>query len=127
MAATTAYTPLADKDHSPSTVSGKPEVANSNALPALTKMRGSSPTRPSALGETPSDLKDIAPPNSTAIPPAPAYKPADFPAGLAVEFSEEEEAEEERGMLDSQTSRQIDRVQLFLKMDRLRRPKSSKK
>ena len=47
---------------------------------------------------------------------------------LLVVFSEDDEEEDEvkSHLLSSQMNRQIDRVQTFLKMDRLRRPKSIK-
>lgn len=113
---------LAGEEHSPSSVNGRSEVADASAPLTAAKTQESSPTQPSPNHPAPPTV--CAPANL----PAPACKPCELSAGLAVEFSEEEEeAGEEHRMLDSQTSRQIDRVQLFLKMDRLRRPKGAKK
>ncbi len=61
-----------------------------------------------------------------SLQPAPASTTEGEAASFPVLFSEDEEEEDCGGLLSSQMSRTIDRVQLFLKMDRLRRPKPSR-
>ena len=71
--------------------------------------------------------------SSIQLPPPAHDKPVALQQDFSVVFSDEEEegGKEEEGeecrMADSQARHQIDRVQIFLKMDRLRRPKSTKK
>ena len=60
-------------------------------------------------------------PGEEGLPPTTPTK-----EGPSLLFSSEDEEEGKDDMLCTQMNRQIDRVQLFLKMDRLRRPKANK-
>lgn len=66
----------------------------------------------------------IDPPQPPVKPVEPASKEASPTPSLL--FSSDEEEETTQQMLSTQMNKQIDRVQIFLKMDRLKRPRNTK-
>ncbi len=73
------------------------------------------------------DCKLVDPHQVPSQPPRPSCK--ELSPALSLLFSSESEEEEEEDgdkMLSTQMNKQIDRVQLFLKMDRLKRPRRTK-
>ena len=74
------------------------------------------------MGDHPTRVETAA---GCSLQLAPASTTEGEATSLPLLFSEDED-EDRAGLLSSQMSRKIDKVQLFLKMDRLRRPKPSR-
>ncbi len=80
--------------------------------------------------ETSQCSQDTEKPDSSQQPPSrppePPGREVSPPPSLLFSSEEEEEEEEQDKMLSTQMNQRIDRVQVFLKMDRLKRPRHTK-